>query len=104
MDFKKNIVFFGAGYYGHTMPTLKLIKALVQDGHKVIYCNVKKYQSIIEASGTKFLEFPPEVVFSEENIIDTFSDVKEYSLTNSIRTMPWALELFKDHPNISTGK
>ena len=52
-----NIIFLGIPSMGHILPTLSLVKALLQLKCKVTYYNTKNFQEIIERSGASFIEY-----------------------------------------------
>lgn len=49
------IVFFSIPAYGHTNPTLGLVRELTARGHQVRYCSYEKFRSRIEAAGANFI-------------------------------------------------
>lgn len=48
-------VFFSIPAYGHTNPTLGLVRELTARGHQVRYCSYEKFRSRIEAAGANFI-------------------------------------------------
>ena len=49
------IVFFSIPAYGHTNPTLGLVRELTARGHQVRYYSYEKFRSRIEAAGANFI-------------------------------------------------
>ena len=49
------IVFFNIPAYGHTNPTLGLVRELTARGHQVRYYSYEKFRSRIEAAGANFI-------------------------------------------------
>lgn len=47
------IVFFSIPAYGHTNPTIEVVRQLVQDGNEVIYYSFNEFKERIEAAGAK---------------------------------------------------
>ena len=47
------IVFFSIPAYGHTNPTMEVVRQLVQDGNEVIYYSFNEFKERIEAAGAK---------------------------------------------------
>ncbi|MGN1411359.1 MAG: macrolide family glycosyltransferase [Oscillospiraceae bacterium] len=50
------IVFFSIHAYGHTNPTLPVVKELINRGHEVWYYSFKEFKEKIENTGARFLE------------------------------------------------
>lgn len=50
------IVFFSIHAYGHTNPTLPVVKELINRGHEVWYYSFKEFKEKIEDTGAKFIE------------------------------------------------
>lgn len=58
------IVFFSIPAYGHTNPTIEVVRELVQRGHEVWYYSFDPFKEIIEAAGATFIscdEYLPEL-------------------------------------------
>ena len=51
----KRIVFFSIPAYGHTNPTLPIVRALVMLGHEVIYYSFNMFRDKIEETGARFV-------------------------------------------------
>ena len=49
------IVFFCIPAHGHTNPTLPVVRALVAQGHEVIYYSFEPFRAAIEAAGARFM-------------------------------------------------
>ena len=50
------IVFFSIPAYGHTNPTLGVVKELTARGHQVWYYSFRAFKEKIEAAGAAFVE------------------------------------------------
>ena len=50
-----NIVFFCIPAYGHTNPTLGVVRELIKRGHQVRYYSYDKFKDIIEETGAEFI-------------------------------------------------
>jgi len=60
------MVFFGCpNSYGHTNPTLGLVKELVFHGERVFYYNTLKFKDAITKAGATFCEYPFETKIME---------------------------------------
>jgi len=53
------IVFFSIPAYGHTNPTLGVVRELVAQGHEVWYYSYEPLRAIIEAAGARFIPCDP---------------------------------------------
>src|SRR5699024_3318386 len=51
----KTIVFFSLPAYGHTNPTLPVVRALTERGHQVIYYSFSEFKERIEKVGAIFV-------------------------------------------------
>ena len=49
------IVFFCIPAFGHTNPTLQVVKELISQGHQVIYYSYNLLKEKIENTGAKFI-------------------------------------------------
>lgn len=66
------IIFFSIPAYGHTNPTIEVIRELVQRGHTVWYYSFHIFQHQIEAAGAKYIEcdtYLPELRSGDEKKI-----------------------------------
>lgn len=50
---KNRMVFFSIPAYGHTNPTIEVVRQLVQDGNEVIYYSFNEFKERIEAAGAR---------------------------------------------------
>lgn len=58
------IVFFSIPAYGHTNPTIEVVRELTTRGHKVWYYSFEEFRTKIEGAGAKFIgcdEYIPEL-------------------------------------------
>ena len=51
-----DIAFFCIPAHGHTNPTLPVVRALTDMGHRVTYYSVEPFRSEIEAAGARFVD------------------------------------------------
>ena len=51
-----DIAFFCIPAHGHTNPTLPVVKALTDMGHRVTYYSFEPFRSEIEAAGARFVD------------------------------------------------
>ena len=49
------IVFFSIPAYGHTNPTIEVVRELVDRGNVVLYYSINKFNDKIEGDGAKFI-------------------------------------------------
>ena len=49
------IVFFSIPAYGHTNPTIEVVRELSTRGHEVWYYSFDQFKEKIEAAGAKFI-------------------------------------------------
>ena len=50
-----NIMFFSIPAYGHTNPTIEVVRALTQRGHRVRYYSFEPFRARIEGAGAEFI-------------------------------------------------
>lgn len=50
----RKVIFLGCPAYGHTYPTLAVVKELTERGVKVIYYNTAEFREILENAGAEF--------------------------------------------------
>ncbi len=66
------IVFFSIPAYGHTNPTIEVVRELCNRGNEVWYYSFNEFKGIIEEAGAKFIscdEYLPELKTKDENRI-----------------------------------
>ncbi len=101
----KTIVFFCIPAYGHTNPTLEVVRELVSRGNEVVYYSYNEFKPLIEAVGAKFIsldecnlekELSPEdtvrlgkdIVFSTKLLVDTTLAVDDKIMKDMERLKP----------------
>lgn len=63
------IVFFYIPAYGHTNPTIEVVRGLTSRGHEVWYYSFEEFREKIEGVGAKFIgcdEYLPELKPQDE--------------------------------------
>ncbi|HBF3471801.1 TPA: glucosyltransferase [Clostridioides difficile] len=66
------IVFFSIPAYGHTNPTIEVVRELVDRGNEVLYYSFNEFKDKIEGSGAKFIccdKYLPELLPGDEKKI-----------------------------------
>lgn len=75
------IVFFSIPAYGHTNPTIEVIRELTKYGHKVLYYSFDEFKEIIENAGAAFVScdayLPPAPPDLEKKVGKDFSALIE---------------------------
>ena len=72
---KLNYLMFGIPSYGHTAPTLYLVKHLIDTGNTVNYFNIKAFEDMIKSAGAIFHDYSS---FSLSNISLAISSLQSY--------------------------
>lgn len=49
------IVFFSIPAYGHTNPTVEVVRQLVRRGHRVRYYSFEEFRAKLEGAGAEFV-------------------------------------------------
>lgn len=70
-------------YAGHTMPTLPIIKKLVENGHDVTYVNSEKWRDKIESLGAKFVPYDH---YPKNPLFITHADMNAFKSTHDTIT------------------
>lgn len=95
------LVFFNLPAYGHINPTLKLIKALVDEGEEVVYYTSSNFQSAIENTGAIFHPYPVEfhidLVMISENIFRSAKMLMDYTHEVLPQLLPQVEQLQPDY-------
>ncbi|MBO3458684.1 MGT family glycosyltransferase [Aetokthonos hydrillicola Thurmond2011] len=94
------VVFINVSAAGHVIPTFGLVKELLHQGEEVIYYEISKFQSEIEAFGAAFRAYP-------EIPDDTFPSLDDNDFTvvpvltwTARQMLPWLLESLRiDKPD-----
>ncbi|RRH46635.1 glucosyltransferase, partial [Clostridioides difficile] len=66
------IVFFSIPAYGHTNPTIEVVRELVDRGNEVLYYSFNEFKDKIEGAGAKFIccdKYLPELLPGDEKKI-----------------------------------
>ena len=72
------IVFFCIPAYGHTNPTIEVVRELVNRGHEVRYYSYELFRKVIESTGAKFIgcdRFDAELNLSKEDAAKIGKDI-----------------------------
>ena len=99
------IAFFNVPAHGHVNPTLPVVLALVQQGHKVIYYNTEEFRDKIAATGAVFRAYtepvPTSATISEAVRDGNLANVTLLLLKMSQHLVPFVLsDLRHEKPDI----
>ena len=85
------IVFFSIPAYGHTNPTIEVVRELVNKGNEVIYYSFKEFKEKIEDTGAKCIccdEYLPELKAEYEAEDITLTPDFPLGVSNRFQSMP----------------
>ncbi|MFN1913484.1 hypothetical protein ACK2IE_09085 [Clostridioides difficile] len=72
------IVFFSIPAYGHTNPTIEVVRELVDRGNEVLYYSFNEFKDKIEGAGAKFIccdKYLPELLLEmRKKLVRIFLD------------------------------
>lgn len=91
---KRSYIFFGFPVYGHTAPTIGLVKELVKQGNKVTYINNENFRTLIESSGAIFVNYNTGTLDEKTNKKFSNVELRERHLQAALEIEPWILKNF----------
>ncbi|MEO1286161.1 MAG: macrolide family glycosyltransferase [Chloroflexota bacterium] len=97
------IAFINIPAYGHTNPTLPVVRELVSNGHHVLYYSSNEFREIIESTGVDFRSYAPDVPLTK-TISERMKSMVDASLTMmemSQSLTAWMLqEMRREQPDL----
>ena len=69
------IAFFCLPAYGHTNPTLEVVRELTKRNHQVVYFSFSPFQQRIEEAGARFINCDAELSMDKAGAMAANSDV-----------------------------